>query len=360
MSRVAKPASRRIRLEDVARQAGVSVATASQALSEKSAQYRISADVVERVRQTALELDYAPNRLVRSMQGRRTHILSFFNGYRTRTPQDLYMNTLNTALERAAGSRGYDLLIHCDFTRSPQEIYQHLNGGISDAVLFFAPQPQDPLLALLKGSRLTTVLIGGQLEGTLPQILDDVAGGMRQVAQALVEQGHQRIGVLYDDSNSPDSPLRVGLLRTELATLGVTLPEACVYTIEEIEAALKSASAPTALFCPRDRLAYYLLDHCAAQGIAVPGQLTVIGYDGLPWETSSGHVAASVKVDIEGMAEKAIDHVLAYLSGESTLPLIQHLPTTFVAGTTLGAVPTGTALSVDRKPGHRPYSEVNS
>jgi LacI family transcriptional regulator len=361
MSRVTPSVSRRVRLEDVARQAGVSVATASLALSDKSAQYRISADVTQRVRDTAKTLDYTPNRLVRSMQRGQTHILSFFNGYRTRTPQDLYMNTLGTALERAAGSRGYDLLIHCDFTRSPEEIYQHLNGGLADAVLFLAPKVNDPLLELLKNSRLPTVLIGGQVEVSLPQlaqVTDDVAGGMRLVAERLVGLGHRRIGVIYDDSNSPNFPQRVGLLRSQLATHGVVLPESCIHNIEDIEALLEHPDAPTALFCPRDRLAYYLLDYCAERGIAIPERLSIVGYDGLPWPTSSSHVAASVKVDIEAMAEAAVVQALAIVTGERSLPTTQYLPTMLIEGTTLGVAPTGAIPMPIRQPGHF-HSEVN-
>lgn len=354
MSRVAKSASRRVRLEDVARQAGVSVATASLVLSEKSAQYRLSAEVTERVRQTALELDYTPNRLVRSLQGRQTHVLSFFNGYRTRTPQDLYMNTLNTALERAAGSRGYDLLIHCNFARSPEDIYQHLNGGLADALLFFAPQPEDPLLALLKKSRLTTVVIGGQVEGTLPQVVDDVAGGMRQVAERLVALGHRRIGILRDDSQSPDFLQRVVLLRQGLAELGVLLPEDCFYELTEVTDRLQQPDPPTAFFCPRDSLAYQLLDHCAAQGIRVPQQLSVVGYDGLTWGSTTGHTASSVKVDIEALAETAIDLLVARITGESELPLVHYLPTAFLEGTTLGPAPTGTGPESVQHPGLTP------
>jgi LacI family transcriptional regulator len=185
-----------------------------------------------------------------------------------------------------------------------------------------------------------------------------VAGGMRQVAERLVAQGHRQIGVLYDDSKSPDFPQRVGLLRKELGRLGVTLPEASVYGFEEIEPLLQKPDAPTALFCPRDRLAYQLLDLCSVRGIAVPEQLSVVGYDGLPWETISGHTAASVKVNIEALAEAAIACVVAHLGGESTLPLVQYLPTTFVEGTTLGAVPTGTAPMLMQHPVPN-HSEVN-
>lgn len=353
MSRVAKPASRRARLEDVARQAGVSVATASQALSEKSGQYRISADVIERVRQTAQALDYAPNRLVRSMQGRQTHILSFFNGYRTRTPQDLYMNTFGTALERAAGRHGYDLLTHCDFSRTPEEIYQHLNGGIADAVLFFAPRTDDPLLRLLKGSRLPTVLIGGQIEGSLPQVADDEQGGMRLVAQRLVAHGHRQIRVLHDDTDNPDFQLRLRLLRQELEMLGVALPSECVCLQSELLELLQQPDPLTAIFCPRDRLAYYLLDHCHDHGIRIPEQLSVVGYDGLPWGARSGHVAASVRVDIEALAERAVAYALALLAGEPLVPLVHYLPTSFLDGTTLGAAPTGAALTTNSTPGPR-------
>ncbi|MGC4043026.1 MAG: LacI family DNA-binding transcriptional regulator [Armatimonas sp.] len=330
---------RRTRLVDVANQAGVSIATASQALSGKPGQYRISADVTQRVQDTAKELGYAPNRLVRSMQGRQTHILSFFNGYRTRTPQDAYMNTLSTALERAAGSRGYDLLIHCDFSRSPQEIHEHLNGGIADAVLFFAPRAHDPLLTLLKDSRLPTLLIGGQVDGVLPQVTSDVEGGMRLVAERLVAFGHRNIRVLHDEGNTPEFYRRVSLLRQELGKYGVDLPAHCICQQDEMHALVNAAEPVTALFCPRDSLAYHFLDYCAEQGISVPQQLSVIGYDGLPWETRTGHTVASVRVNIEGMAEAAVERTIALLRGEA-LSTLYFLPTDFLEGTTLGQAPT--------------------
>ncbi len=343
---------RRTRLADVANQAGVSIATASQALNGKPGQYRISADVVQKVQETARELGYAPNRLVRSMQGRQTQILRGGNGYRTRTPQDVYMNTLNTALERAAGSRGYDLLIHCDFSRSPQEIHEHLNGGIADAVLFFAPRANDPLLALLRDSRLPTVLIGGQLDGVLHQITSDARSGIREAAEHLVRLGHREIRVLADD-DTPEFQERVSLLRRELGLLGVTLPENCLCTREEIPALLAGPAPFTALFCPRDSLAYHLLDYCAEQGICVPEQFSVVGYDGLPWETRTGHTVASVRVNIEAMAEVAIERAIALLRGEA-LPALYSLPTDFLEGTTLGEVPTGASSLPTHPPVHSP------
>jgi DNA-binding LacI/PurR family transcriptional regulator len=340
---------RRTRLSDVAKRAGVSVATASQSLAGKPGQYRISTDVVERVRRCAQELGYAPNRLVRSLQGGQSHVLSFFNGYRTRTPEDLYMNTLATALERAVGRRGYDLLVHCDFSRPAQEICEHLNGGIADAVLFFAPRLDDPLLALLKRSNLPVVLLGGQRDDTLAQVIEDASGGLESLAERLVALGHRRIGVLGDDSESPEFPARLTLLREALARRGAALEQERLAGQDALFTRLKEGDPPTALFCPRDSLAYAALDACQERGIAVPERLSIVGYDGLPWKTHTGHTVTSVRVDLEAMAEAAVQCALALLSSQETLSPVHYLPTDLIEGTTLGEARPGSRATEVRE-----------
>jgi hypothetical protein len=63
-------------------------------------------------------------------------------------------------------------------------------------------------------------------------------------------------------------------------------------------------------------------------------------------------------VDIEALAEAAITQAVALVLGESPLPQIQYLPTSFLAGTTLGVVPAGATSRRTTTPGPR-YSEVN-
>src|SRR5262249_9001953 len=110
----------RTTLMQVAERAGVSPTTASLVLGGKASKHRISEETYRRVQQAAQELDYSPNLLVRSIQRGRTHVLSFFNAFRQRSTNDLYMDRLSAAIERAAGRRGYDILIHCDFNRSAE------------------------------------------------------------------------------------------------------------------------------------------------------------------------------------------------------------------------------------------------
>ena len=329
-------------LSDVASRAGVSVTTASLVLGGKSKNHRISSETFERVQKAAGELDYSPNLLVRSMQRGRTHVLSFYNSFRNRLTDDIYMNRLSTAVETAAGQSGYDVLVHCDFSRSPVDAYRFLNGGQTDGLLLFAPLPDDPLLPLLRRSRLPVILINARDEdGVLPSVRDDVKDGMRQAAEALFNAGHRRVAAITEEgTNFRDARERISLLRSSLRALGADLPESLVVPYAGngkalVRSLLESANPPTALFCWRDRLAYFLLEACEEIPVAVPQQLAVVGYDGIQWPAATRHVAATVHVDLQKIAVSAVSLIDRCIRGEEIAQSQETIPVSFTRGTTL-------------------------
>jgi DNA-binding LacI/PurR family transcriptional regulator len=337
----------RATLSEVAQRAGVSTATASLALRGKAGQHRISDETYQRVRRAADELDYSPNLLVRSLQQGRTQILSFFNAFRReRASDDQYLARLLVAIEASAGRHGYDVLTHCHFARSPRQTYEFLSGGHADGVLFFAPEPDDPLLPLLRSSRLPVVLLNAvDDDGRLPSVRDDVMGGMALVADELIRLGHRRIAIVTERGEEhKDRHERVARLRIELLRHDVTVPDSWILPNlhdhpDALEALVNRPDAPTALFCWRDRIAYFLLEACEARGIAVPERLSILGYDGVVWPAATRHAAASVQVDLEGLAETAIRLLDQRLREPAIVPLPQILPVTLTRGTTLGAAP---------------------
>lgn len=340
------PNRSRATLSQVAERAGVSVTTASLVLGGHSGKHRISEKTFQRVHEVATELDYVPNLLVRSLQRGRTGILSFVNAFRHRQHNDIYMDRLSTAIENSAGRSGYDVLIHCDFSRPPEETYRALNGGRADGVLFFAPLPDDPLLAWFQKSRLPVVLINTRdPANTLPSVKEDVHGGMRLVAESLLQAGHRRIAILMEEgSNFPDAHERAELLCGYLKPHGVLVPETRHVRIQrdqpmDISPLLASPDPPTALFCWRDRLAYWALEYCEQTGISVPDQLSIIGYDGIQWPATTRHIAASVQVDLERLADAAVSRLHQRINEVVEAPVEETLPVTFDFGTTLGPVP---------------------
>lgn len=348
MSEPTATKSGRVTLKDIARLAGVSVSTASTVLSGKGAQSRISAEVERRVREVANQHDYTPNLLVRSLQRGRTHVLSFYNAFGSHSRGDLYMDQLSSALMRAAGQRGYDVLTHCDFTRPVEETYRLLNGGLADGLIFFGPNTGGSLLPLLRTSRLPTVILNQvDEEGVLSSVSDDLRDGMRQVVEDLTRLGHRRIAALADRTHT-DAAARIEALRAYLALHDIALPERRVVPVyagdplrteEALRFLLGDPEPPTALFCWHDRVGYEMLEACERLGIAVPDRLSLVGYDGLHWPSTSQHVLASVHVSLDTLAERAVRLLDEIIVGEAAAPVFQVYPISLSPGTTLAPPP---------------------
>jgi len=234
----------------------------------------------------------------------------------------------------------------CDFSRSPQETYRALCGGRADGLLLFAPPPTDPLLPLLRASRLPVALLGARdPAGKLSSVKDDVLSGMRQVAETLTGLGHTRIAVIVEEGESRDAQERVHLLRAHLQPLGAAIRDDRMKTLRGgnrdalLESLMGAPEPPTAIFCWRDRVAYWILEGCDHLGIAVPQQLSIVGYDGVHWPAATRHVAASVSVDMQAISDAAVHLLDQFITGHATGVHEAALPVALLPGTTLGPAP---------------------
>lgn len=332
-------------LSDVASRAGVSLTTASFVLGGKAARHRISERTARRIRHAARELDYSPNLLVRSMQSGSTGIISFFNAFRNRLPNDLYMDRLSTAMENATGQRGFNVLVQCHYSSNPAEDYAFLNGGHSDGLLFFAPSPDDPLLPYLRTSRLPCVLVGSEdPEGVISSVKDDTESGMRQLAERLIALGHHRIVGIGERDLYADSEHRLTLLASMLEHAGQNGLDFRVEpwsgdSVGQLRSLLARNAPPTAIFCWRDFIAYRLLEASGELGIPVPDRLSIIGYDGLPWPAKTSHTAASVQVNLNELSEAAVELLLQRIQTDTKEVVRHRIPVRVLEGSSLGQAP---------------------
>ena len=333
----------RATLLDVSERAGVSPTTASLVLSGKGGNVRISPETDARVRTAAEELDYSPNLLFRSLQRGKTQVLAFFSAFRNLDLADVYMFRLSMGLERAAGNRGYDLLVHCVFDRPTKEMYRFFNGGRADGLVLFAPRADDPMLPLLRKSSLPVVLLNSRdPHGVLPSVKDDFASGMVLLGKALIENGHRNVAAfLSDELTSRDAHERIAALRAYLRERGGDLAEEDVIECTKdrkgaIRSVLNSPNRPTAIFCWHDRLAYTTLDHCEAMGLRVPDDLTIVGYDGIRWASDSRHVVTSVEVDLMALTSEVVALLCESIQNLEIENPERTVPVRFLPGTTIG------------------------
>ena len=341
--------SRRATLADIAKHAGVSVPTVSLVLSGKGKTVALSDGLISRVNESARALDYSPNLLMQNMQSGESHVLTFFNCFRyIPHTEDVFGMALMTATFRAAGALEYNVMTVCHFSDDPEKTYHALNGGHSDGIILFAPQQNDALLTRFRSSRLPVVMLyTSDPEGVLSSVRDDVDEGMRLIAERLYDLGHRRIAALDEGLDNPNAPERLRLLRQHAARLGMDLPETRILqvgyspenTFRAVERLMGSPERPTAIFCWQNAPAALAVRHCESMGFNVPSDVSVIGYDGIDWPGRTHHRVASVYVDLDDIARRAVGILDDLVTERSHLPRSERAPVRFFEGTTLSTAP---------------------
>lgn len=190
MSDSARPA-RMSTITDVAREAGVSVATVSRALRGLD---RVSPETREKVLQVAEELNYMASPTATSLASGRTEIVGVVAPFLTRW----FFASLVSAIEKSLRARGHHVLLF-DLEDESYDSRLHLSQNLLwrrvDGVITLNLPMTDEELALLDRLALPAVAIGTPMPGH-PCVRIDDADAMRQATEHLISQGHRRIAYI--------------------------------------------------------------------------------------------------------------------------------------------------------------------
>jgi DNA-binding LacI/PurR family transcriptional regulator len=275
----ARKANRGPTVHDIARRAGVSQPTVSLVLSGHPTA-RVAPATRERVRRAAEELGYRPNMVARGLQQRR----SFALGVIVSDLRNPFSVAVINGAERVAAKEGYAVLLCDAHDRSVRthldELHARLIDGVvvesSGAASWLETQPQYRNLVLID-----------EPSSVLPAVLADIEEAGRLAARHLLGLGHRRIGFAgpATDLHRYRRMERAFVQELRQANVGVRSDwlRRCPATAAGGEAAtrtvLAQADRPTAVFCANDLIAIGALKACAALGVHVPGQMSVMGCD---------------------------------------------------------------------------------
>jgi DNA-binding LacI/PurR family transcriptional regulator len=309
----AKP---RVTSVDVARRAGVSQSTVSLVLSGK-ARGRISARTEEAVRAAAAELGYRPNVAARAL---RTGVARSVALVVPDITNPFFGRVLRGA-QRAAQSAGYTVvLVDIGNNRAWEATsLQAVLAGPADGLLLFEAD-------LPPGASEHAIQIE-MVPGGLPVVRLDVDAGVDLALDHLTGLGHTRIGHLASAFAAPTFDLR---RRRIVARLGAEPPTALAHFSFEQAA---EAAGPllerdvTAIFCDDDILAGGVYLAARERGIAIPGDVSVVGFDDLDFARVLAPPLTTVVADAEGLGAAAFEALARDLSGDSP-PDEQVLPVT--------------------------------
>jgi DNA-binding LacI/PurR family transcriptional regulator len=266
---------RAVTIYDVAREAGVATSTASRALSNPG---RVSERTRAHVEEVAARLGYVPNRIAQALPSGRTGLFALVIPDIT-NPH--HVRLIRGAQAQAAAA-GHSLVL-ADSQEDADIELAHLQrlASFVDGFLLVSPRaPADELLAHLQ--RHPAAVFNRPLAG-LPGVVADVDAASAQVVAHLAGLGHRRIAYLRGPETSWADGERRRTLAEHAGRHGIAFtavgPFAPVLESGAPAATAGLATGATALVAFNDLIAIGALEHLAAAGIAVPGEVSVTGAD---------------------------------------------------------------------------------
>jgi LacI family transcriptional regulator, galactose operon repressor len=291
-----------IKLDDVARVSGVSISTVSRALSEPE---RVAEPTRRRIYAAVRELGYRPNRAASLLRSGRTGSL----GLLVPDLENPYFASLTKGVQARAQEAGMAVLVADSDENLRRET--DLVGQLAqqtDGVLVASPRILDLDVAALDGT--PSILINAEAPG-LPSVSVDYADATMQAVAHLHALGHRRIAYAGGPAgSSADARRRDGLTQADERFSDVQIVDLGAFSprVEGGEAAadLAVGSGATGIIAFNDLVAVGLLAMLARRGIAVPDQLSVVGYDDILVSRLATPTLTTMRVDIRGVGEAAV------------------------------------------------------
>ncbi|NVK47499.1 MAG: LacI family DNA-binding transcriptional regulator [Rhodobacteraceae bacterium] len=281
--------SKKASLHDVARAAGVSISTVSRALAHPE---RLSAKTRDKVLAVTRELGYHPNIAARNLRlGHTKTLLAVMPNHKATS-----VSTITTEAQYGIGAQcrkqGYALnVVHMDDTEATADhVLQLAYGGQASGLILMAEQPYELHGRRLQDCGLPIVSLSEDLTHlNIPSVVTSDRQSMMDAIDTLADLGHTSFYFISGPDNSyhsrqREAGVRSGLIRRFGSDTGLQKFRADFSVqsgIDAAEAYLALDDRPSAVICWADEAAIGFQSAILNAGLAIPGDLSLISFDGL-------------------------------------------------------------------------------
>ncbi|MGB4137473.1 MAG: LacI family DNA-binding transcriptional regulator [Microbacterium sp.] len=301
---------------DVAEATGLSIASVSRALN---GQPGVSAATTERVMEAAAQLGYQPNEVARSLVAGSTQTIALLVPDITNP----FFPELVKGVQSVADDNDL-LLLLLDVPRERRRLVARLAAlrrKRVDGVLLVASELTSSADDLFDG--IPGVFLDRAGDGSAPSVSIDQEQAAYVATRHLIENGHRRIAHLSGPDGLAVTRLRRNGWRRALQDAGIEPDPALLFDGDFLEeggyrAGERILDAPdliTAVFAANDLSAIGLLACCAARGVGVPDDLSVIGLDGIELTRFTTPALTTVAQPIRELGERACARLLTLIDG---------------------------------------------
>lgn len=314
-----------VSMKDIAAACGVSVATVSKALNDHS---DIGEDTKLHIKETAKEMGYFPNSLARALKTNRTYNIGvlFVDEAQSGLTHDYFSYVLDN-FKRTVEAKGYDITF-INKGRNHMSYLEHCRYRGFDGVMIACVDFYDPQVVELVRSNIPLVTIDHVFNNRI-SVMSDNVNGMRQLLEYVYSRGHRRVAYIHGADSSVTRE-RLSSFYHNAEALGLEVPDEYIKeaayrdswtTGERTRELLELKNRPTCIFYPDDFASFGGLNAIAEQGLRVPEDISVVGYDGIRIGRHLSPKLTTLKQDTKSIGVKA---------GERLISLIEHPKSTII------------------------------
>lgn len=310
-----------ISIKDVAREAGVSIATVSRVLSRNPA-IPIADETRATVLRVADELRYRPSSVARALVRPGTPMLGVvLPPDHESAIRDPFFGALFDGVLSAAAKRAVNIAVFTgqSWVNAQRSLTQFRDGRCDGLLLFYQPESSDIVQTLLD-AHVPIVLLSQQNKDSRLTVVDvDNHAAALAATRHLLDLGHRRIGLLCDNGNHSFTAERYAGYHAALESAGVPVDgltvsfdaapwnRAALETFLAERLALPLADRPTAFFCLSDALAVLVISLLSRLSVRVPQDVSVVGFNDDGSAANHDLALTTISQPFEELAGTALD-----------------------------------------------------
>jgi LacI family transcriptional regulator len=336
----------RVTVKDVARLAGVSVATVSYVMNRKRF---VSPELTSRVHEAMAALDYHPSGLARGLRLRRTHCVGLVLSDIT---NPFFPEIARGVQDTARTAHYHVFLCNTDDVGDEVQYYvQALRAQHVDGIIFTAVRQEDvPVLRQLRDDAMIPFVLVNRRVHDLPCdfVGIDNEGSAMAMTEHLIALGYERIGFITGPESSSASAGRLNGYRAALQAHGIALELANIQAgdltpdsgYRAAQRLLNLPHRPRAIFAANDAMALGALDALYDAGLRVPADVAVAGFDDMAFASSRTISLTTIHQSRYDLGRDAMTLLLESIEQGRTEPREVILPTRLVVRRSCGGTAT--------------------
>lgn len=327
-------------IREVAKIAGVSVATVSRALSHPE---KVSKASIEKVMKAIEETNYRPNMLARNFRSTRSY------SFVVLVPEisNPFFSIVIKSIEIRAQEKGYSVLLGDtqDSKEREQKYIDLVETHLADGIIQLRPHTsQNPVHP---NPKFPYINLCGTEDTPGKSIRIDNVKAMRTVVEYLVSLGHRRIGLITGIKENPHSIDRLRGYKDALAGANIDYDPSLVaggdFTIwSGVNAADKLSELqelPTAIVCMNDEMAIGAMQSFKSKGLDVPTDISITGFDNIDYAKYCYPPLTTVSQPADDMGRIAVDSLISLIEGRDLTQEEHVLPYEFILRQSTAAPP---------------------